>query len=139
MERKGFSKSDKTFVEEHMSTEALSKAKGWLDFLHDAEFRGRKDTDGAARYRLAKSIGVKESYLYRLQYRAAEMKDVAGEVYRRLEQAYVEACEANEKAAAAYRAERLKQGKCHEIDAEPVLAGLRTDTPRRSAGDQKEG
>jgi hypothetical protein len=91
-----------------MSTQALSDAKTWLEVLHDAEFRGRKDTDGAARYRLATRLGVKENYLFRLQYRAEEMKDVAGEVYRRLGIAYAAICETNEKAAAAYRAERLQ-------------------------------
>lgn len=89
-----------------MSTQALSDAKTWLDTLHDAEFRGRKDTDGAARYRLATKLGLKESYLFRLQYRAAEMKDVAGEVYRRLKQAHDDMCARNEEAADRYAAER---------------------------------
>lgn len=122
-----------------MSSHALTEAKTWLEVLHDAEFRGRKDTDGAARYRLANRLGVKESYLYRLQYRAAEMKDVAGEVYRRLMLAYQGLCEANEAAAARYRAERLGlTGPRHEVDTEPVLAGLGTNTPGRLAGDEKE-
>lgn len=110
-----------------MSTQALNDAKTWLDVLHDAEFRGRKDTDGAARYRLAKRLGVKENYLFRLQYRAAEMKDVAGEVYRRLGIAYADICERNEKAAAASRAERLqlKAGK-NAVDQKPGDAGSRS-------------
>lgn len=82
-----------------MSSVALSEAREFLDALHDAEFRGRKDTDGAARYRLAMKLGVKESYLFRLQYRADEMKDVAGEVYRRLRLAYETTCERVENAA----------------------------------------
>lgn len=90
-----------------MSTQALNDAKTWLEVLHDAEFRGRRDTDGAARYRLATRLGVKENYLFRLQYRAAEMKDVAGEVYRRLGIAYADMCKRNEQAAAADRTERL--------------------------------
>lgn len=99
-----------------MSTQALSDAKTWLEVLHDAEFRGRKDTDGAARYRLAVKLGVKENYLFRLQYRAAEMKDVAGEVYRRLGMAYDDMCARNEQAAAAYRAERLGMRKANAVD-----------------------
>lgn len=84
MERKAFSELAKSSSEDSMPSTALIEAKTWADILHDAEFKGRKDTDGAARYRLANRIGVKESYLFRLQYRAEEMKDVAGEVYRRL-------------------------------------------------------
>lgn len=108
MERKVFSKSDNIVAEDQMSTCALNEAKTWLEVLHDAEFRGRKDTDGAARYRLAQKLGIKENYLFRLQYRASEMKDVAGEVYRRLNIAYREACERNNKAAEAFDAERLQ-------------------------------
>jgi hypothetical protein len=108
MERKIVSKSGNSSSEGPMSTQALNDAKTWLEVLHDAEFRGRKDTDGAARFRLATRLGVKENYLFRLQYRAAEMKDVAGEVYRRLGLAYEAICESNEKAAAADRAERLQ-------------------------------
>jgi len=109
-----------------MSTCALNEAKSWLDVLHDAEFRGRRDTDGAARYRLASRLGVKESYLYRLQYRAEEMKDVAGEVYRRLKLAYEGLCERNEAAADAYRAQRLGMGNPTDAttDQKPAAAGL---------------
>ncbi len=108
-----------------MSTQALNDAKTWLETLHDAEFRGRKDTDGAARYRLASRLGVKENYLFRLQYRAEEMKDVAGEVYRRLGIAYAAMCERNEQAAAASRAERLqlKAGR-NAVDQEPGEPGV---------------
>jgi hypothetical protein len=138
MERKTVSKSDKSFVEGKMSTEALIEARTFLEVLHDAEFRGRKDTDGAARYRLANRLGVKENYLFRLQYRAAEMKDVAGEVYRRLKLAYEGLCERNEAAAIAYRDQRLKLRTGHAVDTEPVSAGVGTTTPRRRAGNQKD-
>ncbi len=114
-----------------MSTVALHDAKGYLDALHDEEYRGRKDTDGPARYRLAGKLGVKESYLFRLQYRAAEMKDVAGEVYRRLKLAYDEMCERNEKAADAYQAQRHALSRReHAVDQEPASAGVGMDTPR---------
>lgn len=93
-----------------MSTEALNDARSFLEALHDAEFRGRKDTDGAARYRLANRLGVKENYLFRLQYRAAEMKDVAGEVYRRLRMAHEALCARVENAADAMERE------CREIE-----------------------
>lgn len=113
-----------------MSTQALSDAKTWLEILHDAEFRGRKDTDGAARYRLASRLGVKENYLFRLQYRAAEMKDVAGEVYRRLGMAYADMCKRNEEAADAYQAERLRLRKNNAVDQKPAQAGMGMDAPR---------
>lgn len=137
MERKGFAKSDNTVGENDMSTQALSDARSWLETLHDAEFRGRKDTDGAARYRLANRLGVKESYLFRLQYRAGEMKDVAGEVYRRLQIAYESMCERNEKAADAYRAERLGINDA-KTDKEPASAGLGMAAPKNLAR-RKEG
>src|SRR6185312_12138202 len=108
MERKTFSKSDNSVAEGVMSTEALNEARTYLERLHDAEFRGRKDTDGAARYRLAVRLGIKENYLFRLQYRAAEMKDVAGEVYRRLKLAHDQFCECIEAAADRDEAEWRK-------------------------------
>ena len=114
-----------------MSTEALSDARSYLEALHDAEFKGRRDTDGAARYRLASRLGLKENYLFRLQYRASEMKDVAGEVYRRLRVAYEEMCQANEKAAAAYRAERLQLRNGNAVDQKRTGEGMGTN----SAGD----
>lgn len=113
-----------------MSTEALSDARSFLEALHDAEFRGRKDTDGAARYRLATKIGVKENYLFRLQYRAEEMKDVAGEVYRRLRAAYEDLCERNEHAADRYEAERQAMRRSNAVDQKPASAGLEIGTPR---------
>lgn len=125
MERKDFSKLGKSVSESEMSTQALDEAKTWADILHDAEYRGRKDTDGAARYRLANRIGVKENYLFRLQYRAAEMKDVAGEVYRRLQIAYEELCRRNEEAAAAMRKERQQlKAERHAVDLERAPPGL---------------
>lgn len=91
-----------------MSTVALQEALHFHDVLMDAEFKGRKDNESAARFRLSKKIGVPESYLYRLTYKRREMRDVAGEVYRRLREGYVALCEKHEAAADAYRAERLK-------------------------------
>ncbi|RWG24588.1 MAG: hypothetical protein EOQ60_32105 [Mesorhizobium sp.] len=113
-----------------MSTEALSNARSFLEALHDAEFRGRKDTDGAARYRLATRLGIKENYLFRLQYRAEEMKDVAGEVYRRLRLAYEDMCERNERAADASRAQRLGLRNDYAVNQKPPQEGLGMDAPR---------
>lgn len=114
-----------------MNTEALSEARTFLEVLHDAEFRGRKDTDGAARYRLASRLGIKENYLFRLQYRAAEMKDVAGEVYRRLKLAHDQFCERNEAAADRNEADRLKlKAIRHAATGRPAQAGTDTNHAR---------
>lgn len=138
MERKDFSKSAKSFVEGAMSSHALSEAKTWLDVLHDAEFRGRKDTDGAARYRLANRLGIKESYLFRLQYRAAEMKDVAGEVYRRLKIAYDGLCERTEAAADAMERERLKiTGTEYAVETSPLPTGEGMASAAERAAEQE--
>ena len=67
-----------------MSAAALNEAAGWADKLMDAEWKGRKDKENVVRYRLSKSIGVSESYLFRLQYKRDEMNDVKGSVYRAL-------------------------------------------------------
>lgn len=105
-------------VGNEMSTEALTEAKGWYKALLDVEFRGRGDREKSVRGRLSKSLGIAESYLFRLQYKAHEMKDVAGEAYRRLKIAYDTACEKNEQAAARYRAERLSMDGNNETAVE---------------------
>lgn len=114
-----------------MTTEALSEARTFLEVLHDAEFQGRKDTDGAARYRLATRLGIKENYLFRLQYRAEEMKDVAGEVYRRLKLAHDLFCERNEAAAERHKTERLElKAIRHAVTDKPAQAGRRANDAR---------
>lgn len=105
-------------VGNQMSTEALTEAMGWYKALLDVEFRGRGDREKSVRGRLSKSLGIAESYLFRLQYKAHEMKDVAGEAYRRLKIAYDKVCEKNEQAAARYRAERLSMDGKHEAVVE---------------------
>lgn len=115
MQRNAIGKSDKV-VGEKMSISALSEAKGWYEKLLDAEFRGRKDTEGAARYRLARRLGISETKLFRLQYKYEEMADVAGEVYRRLMLAMNDLSQKIEDATDAKRAElaRLKEMQCNE-------------------------
>lgn len=105
-----------------MSTEALFEAKNWADALMNAEFKGRGDKEKSARYRLSLKCGVPESYLFRLQYKAAEMKDVAGSVYRALMLYHDKICAANEGAADRYRAEREElRGKRHgTVTQEPM-------------------
>lgn len=120
-----------------MSTAALFEAKKWADELMDLEFKGRGDREKTARGRLAKKVGLPESYLYRLQYKTREMKDVAGSVYRALMLAYDKACEGNEKAADRYKAERLRLRNNHEETDQELV-----ETPRRvgaSTGSEIEG
>lgn len=121
MSGNSFSEHGKKRSEDDMSSIALIEAKEFYDALMAHEFKGRGDREKAARYRLSKKCGVAESYLFRLQYKTAEMKDVAGEAYRRLRLRYEALCIANEKAADRLRAERLAmRGDHEETGKEPV-------------------
>lgn len=117
---KWFSGTGKNASEDKMTSLALIEAKSWADALMNKEHRGRGDKEKSARYRLAKNTGVPESYLFRLQYKTGEMKDVAGSVYRALMIAYDRACVANEEAAERYRSERL--GNNHETTNEKLAS-----------------
>lgn len=108
MEGKTFRKFAKSNGKKEMSMTALIKGREYYDALMDAEYRGRKDTNGSARGRLADLLGVNENKLLRLEYSFDDMRDIGGELYRRLHLAYTAICEGNEAAAAAMRAERLK-------------------------------
>lgn len=81
-------------------TVALRQALSWHDDLMDLEFKGRGDKEKAVRGRVSEETGVPESYLFRLQHKRRDMRDVAGEVYRLL-------CEAVEKKADALEARRV--------------------------------
>ena len=104
--------------ETEMSTTALQEAVGYADALMNAEFRGRRDREKSVRFRLSRSLGIPESYLFRLTYKAAEMRDVKGEAYRRLKLAYERLCQANEEAADRYREARLQLRTAHEVTQE---------------------
>lgn len=119
---KWFSKTGKNVSEDDMNSVALTEAKNWADELMNLEFKGRGDREKSARFRLAKRSGVPESYLYRLQYKTREMKDVAGEVYRRLKIAYDAACLANEEAADRLKAERTRVREEHEEAHKKLVA-----------------
>lgn len=122
-----FGKSGKNVSEDEMGSAALIEAKTWADDLMSREFKGRGDKEYLARYRLSERTGVSESYLYRLQYKTRDMKDVAGSVYRALKLAYDEACRRNEEAADRHRAERLSMDGHHEAADEkhgPAAVGI---------------
>ncbi|TIT84632.1 MAG: hypothetical protein E5W55_33975, partial [Mesorhizobium sp.] len=93
MKDKSFGKSAKNVSESDMSTTALLKGREYYDALMDAEYRGRKDRNGSARSRLADDMGVNESKLLRLEYRIEEMRDIGGELFRRLSIWYADICE----------------------------------------------
>lgn len=124
-----FGKKYSGFSEGDMNSVALVEAKGWADKLLDAEFKGRGDKDYLARFRLSEKLGIKESYLFRLQYKTEEMKDVAGEVYRRIGLAYKEMCARNEAAADLMKAEREELRKHNEANPKPAAQGEGMDSP----------
>jgi hypothetical protein len=125
---KRVSETGKNVSEGEMSTTALSEAKSWADLLMNTEFKGRGDREKSVRGRVSDKTGVPESYLFRLQYKTAEMKDVAGEVYRRLRLAYDELCAKNEAAAQRMRAERLELRNAHEANQEPAERAVGMDS-----------
>ena len=132
MKDKSIGKSAKDDGEFRMSTQALSEARSYYDKLMDHEYRGRKDRNSSARSRLADDLGVSETKLLRLEYKIEEMKDVGGELYRRLRLWYLAKCENNEEAAAAMRAERLDlKAKRHAANrkSDPAIVG--ENPPRR--------
>ncbi|MER9355524.1 hypothetical protein NKI61_19840 [Mesorhizobium sp. M0514] len=108
MKDKRVGKFAKSHSESEMSTTALHKGREYYDALMDAEYRGRKDRNGSARSRLADDLGVNENKLLRLEYKIEEMRDIGGELYRRLRIWYEAICEGNEAAAQQMREERLQ-------------------------------
>lgn len=131
MKDKTFGKLAKDNSEFRMSTQALSEAKGFYERLMDAEYRGRKDRNGSARSRLADDLGVNENKLIRLEYKIEEMRDVGGELYRRLQIWYRAICENNEEAAAQMRAERLQlKAKRNAANQKRSVSSVGMDPPR---------
>lgn len=128
MKDKRVGKFAKSHSESEMSTTALHKGREYYDRLMDHEHRGRKDRNGSARARLADDMGVNETKLLRLEYKIEEMKDIGGELYRRLQLWYEAICEGNEIAAQEMRAERLKlKAERHAVNRKPVATGQGKD------------
>ena len=102
---------------------AASEAFNFLNALTKTEYRGWGDTATAARDRAAKKAGVSPAQAERVWKRWQNMKTVNGDVYRLLRNAYESACEKNETAADAYRAERLNieaQNAAHQSHSQAV-------------------
>lgn len=117
-----------------MST-AVQQSAEYLVALARLYHRGHGDTWSAARDRAAKAAGVEPSYAKRIWDRWRTMRDVSGEAYVKLRQAYEELCERNDAAARAYRAERMRlQAERYEIDKEPTSSGLGAPASRDREG-----
>lgn len=102
---------------------ALREAKGWYTSLLEAYHMGRGDREKAVRGRISDETGVPESYLFRLQYKFNEMRDISGEAYRRIKLGYEELCERNEAAAREYEARRIRMGnRRNAVNQEPDKA-----------------
>lgn len=132
---KSVSEKGKSSSEVSMSDTALAESVRWTGELMDAEWRGRGDREKSARHRLAKNIKVPESYIFRLLYKAEEMTDVRGSVYRALilgRRLYGLACEGIE-----HEAERIER-EAQEIEgrnaahsgARQTVAGNQTQAQR---------
>lgn len=126
---KSLSEKGKRVSEVDMDGIALNEAKDWAEALMNSEFRGRGDREKSVRGRVSKRTGIPESYLFRLQYKTREMKDVAGSAYRALKLSYDELCRLNEEAADRHVAARMKLRGHHETaDEKPASAGVGMDS-----------
>lgn len=86
--------------------EVVPKAIEWSEEMQKAYFRGLGDTREAARSRLARDIGVPESYLKRLRYKVRDLSDIPGSILLRLAIGYDRICVSAENKAEAMKAER---------------------------------
>jgi hypothetical protein len=114
-------KHDRSSVMRALSdTEGMStpqKAEFWLHGLAWTKHRGRHDTWSAARDRAAKDAGIERTIAKRIWQRWEDMKDVGGSALLGLMLAYEDACQRNDDAIEAYRAERLKlKAERHAVD-----------------------
>ena len=101
------------------------RAEFWLQGLAWAKHRGRHDTWGAARDRAAKEARIPPSIAKRIWQRWHEMTDVGGDALLKLMLAYEDACQRNEDAISAYRAERLKlKAQRNAVDNQRAREGV---------------
>ena len=107
------------------------KAEFWLQGLAWVHHRGRHDTWSAARDRAARDAKVRASIAKRIWQRFGDMNDVSGEALLKLMLAYEDACQRNEDAVAAYRAERLKlKAQRHAVDHQRARESVGADRAR---------
>lgn len=75
---------------EEFSAEALDRAKSMAADIINAEYRGFRDTIGAAKYRIEKKYGFRASMMHRLLYR--ELRDVTAGVFLHLQDIHEQIC-----------------------------------------------
>lgn len=108
---RGFSVSE--FAKIVSPENVVEKATFWSEEMQKAYFRGLGDTREAARGRLARDIGVPDSYLKRLRYKVEQLSDIPGSILIRLAIGYERICMPIEAKAAAMRAERTELRENH--------------------------
>lgn len=128
-------KHDRSSVMRALSdTEGMStpeKAEFWLHGLAWTKHRGRHDTWSAARDRAAKDAGIERTIAKRIWQRWEDMKDVGGSALLGLMLAYEDACQRNDDAIEAYRAERLKlKAERHAVDHKRARESVGADDAR---------
>lgn len=107
------------------------RAEFWLQGLAWAKHRGRYDTWTAARENAAADAGIASTIAKRIWQRWEQMNDVGGETLLKLMLAYERACQNNEGAIAAYRAERLKlKAQQNAVDRQHAHSGVGEDSAR---------
>ncbi|WP_292246119.1 hypothetical protein [Mesorhizobium sp.] len=106
---------------------AATEAFNFLNRLTQREYRGWGDTATAARDRAARNAGITPAQAERVWKRWQRMASIDGDVYRALRNKYEQVCEANEQAAAAYRAERLELRNKNAVDQKRSEEGMGTD------------
>lgn len=84
----------------------VDQAAQWSEEMQKAYFKGLGDTREAARYRLARDIGVPESYMKRLRYKRGELTDIPGSILAKLAIAYDRICLQTEQKADEIRIQR---------------------------------
>lgn len=120
-----------------MSTVALQESLYRHDQLMDKLHRGRGDKEKRVRGELSDLSGIPESYLFRLQHKRRDMRDIAGEAYRRLKLAYEQVCEGLENTASRLEGEAQRIEEHNASFARNSAAGEGVGAPPQ--GKEEEG
>lgn len=107
----------------------------WMEKVGWSVHRGRGDTLGAAVQRAADEIGAPVSQSKRCWDRWKDMKSVSGSVMIPFMLAYEELCQAIERKADEYRAERETIRQNNAVDQSPVLAGAGMESAAQRAAE----
>lgn len=116
-------------------TVALIEGLNWHDELMGVLHRGRGDKEKRVRGELSDLTGIPESYLFRMTHKRRDMRDIAGEAYRRLRLAYDRLCTGIETKADAVEREAQQIEERHAAFAShqaPVRG-----SPETSQGEER--